>query len=512
MVEEIQKMTLTPVLVTGATGYVGGRLIPRLLQAGLAVRAMARSLDKLSGRPWASDPNVELVRGDVLDRDALYRAAAGCDAAYYLVHGMIAGKSGFAAADRQSALNMAAVAEKAGLKQIIYLGGLGDPADPRLSPHLASRHEVGRILRAGSVPATVLRAAMILGSGSASFEILRYLVERLPWMITPKWVQTPTQPIAISNVLGYLIGCLRDSRTYGQTFDIGGPEIITYEELIHLFAEEADLPQRRVVPVPLLTPRLSAHWIQLVTPVPAAIALPLTEGLGIPTCCTDHRIRELIPQDLLACREAIRRALQRLRDDQVETSWRDAGALRPPEWALSGDASYSGGTILNCAYRMTMEVSPEVVWKLVLGLGGAHGYYFGNWLWRLRGWIDRGAGGIGLERGRRSSRDVHVGEAFDFWRVLSVVPLRQLILLAEMKMPGQAVLELRMVPRGERRTELRMVSRFWPKGLGGLVYWHVLYPFHAWLFRGMLHAMAKQAGARPVGRPMRFEPRMDGEA
>ncbi len=499
-------MTENPVLVTGATGYVGGRLIPRLLAAGHPVRAMGRSIEKLACRPWAGDQHVELVQGDALDPDALVRAAAGCDAAYYLIHSMVAHKAGFAHTDRRSAQNMAKAAERAGLQQIIYLGGLGDPSHPKLSPHLGSRHEVGLILQAGAVPVTMLRAAMILGSGSASFEILRYLVERLPWMITPKWVHTPTQPIAISNVLAYLIGCLRDARTYGQTLDIGGTEVLTYADLIRIFAEEAGLPKRRVWPVPALTPKLSARWIHWVTPVPSAIALPLTEGLSIPTPCTENRIRELIPQRLLSCREAIRLALERLRMDQVETSWSDAGTLSPPEWALSGDARYAGGTILNCAYRLSIQAPAETVWKTLLALGGANGYYFGNWLWRLRGWMDRHVGGMGLGRGRRSSTQVLVGDALDFWRVMAVTPLQRLTLMAEMRMPGQALLDLQLVSHGPDQSELRMVSRFLPKGLAGLLYWYSLYPFHVWLFRGMLKAIAKHAGASRIGQPERFEP------
>lgn len=498
-----------PILVTGATGYVGGRLVPRLLAAGYAVRAMGRSLEKLVCRPWAAHAKVELVQGDTMDRDALAAAARGCRAAYYLVHAMMARKGRFAEADRQSAMNMRNAAEQAGLQQVIYLGGLGDVRHPQLSRHLASRHEVGAILQSGRVPATVFRAAMILGSGSASFEILRYLVERLPVMVTPRWVQTPTQPIAIQDVLGYLIGCLQNPATMGGTFDIGGPDVLTYADLIHIYAREAGLPRRRIIPVPLLTPRLSARWIHLVTPVPASIALPLTEGLSVPTTCANDRIRSLVPQTLMSCRQAVRKALDRILEQQVETCWSDAGALQPPEWAVCGDAHYAGGTVLHCAYRLRLDAAPESVWKPVIRMGGENGYYFGDALWQLRGLLDRWAGGVGLRRGRRSAEHLAVGDALDFWRVLDLDPNRRLTLLAEMKVPGEAILDLQLFPLGAGRTELRMVSRFLPRGLGGLLYWHALYPVHVWIFKGMLAAIAGRAGAARIGPPERFDPRAE---
>jgi uncharacterized protein YbjT (DUF2867 family) len=495
-----------PVLVTGATGYIGGRLIPRLLAAGYRVRAMGRSLEKMACRPWASQPEMELVRGDVLDARSLDQACAGCEAAFYLVHSMIAKHRDYAAADRRAAENMRRAAEMAGLKQIVYLGGLGDQDHGRISPHLKSRHEVGAILQSGAVPATVLRAAMIIGSGSASFEILRYLAERLPAMITPRWVHTPTQPIAVENVLAYLTGCLGNPRTLGKNFDIGGPEVLNYADLVHMYAREAGLPQRRIFPVPMLTPGLSALWIHLVTPVPAAIARPLTEGLSVPTTCRDSRIREVIDVELLTCRQAIRAALDGILEKQVETCWSDAGALHPPAWAACGDAAYAGGTILNCAYRLDIDATPEDLWRMITGMGGDAGYYFGNFLWRLRGLLDRLAGGVGLRRGRRHPHHLRPGDALDFWRVSTLEPCRRLTLLAEMKMPGEALLDLQMEPKGAGRTELRMISRFLPRGLAGLAYWYALYPFHVWIFKGMQTAIARRLGMSRTPRPERFDP------
>ena len=289
-------MRSDPVLVTGATGYVGGRLIPALLEGGYRVKAMGRLLEKLACRPWARHPQIELVQGDVLDRRSLEEACRGCRAAYYLVHSMIAQKEKFAEADRRAARNMVAAAAATGLERMIYLGGLAKAKDTPLSKHLQSRIEVVDILQSGPVPTTDLRAPMILGSGSASFEILRYLVEHLPVMTTPRWVFSPNQPIAIRNVIKYLVGCLEHDETIGETFDIGGPDVLTYCELLDIYAEEAHLSKRWIIPVPVLTPTLSAYWIHLISPVPASIALPLTEGLTSAAVCTENRIQSIIPQ------------------------------------------------------------------------------------------------------------------------------------------------------------------------------------------------------------------------
>jgi uncharacterized protein YbjT (DUF2867 family) len=490
-------MPSQPVLVTGATGYVGGRLVPRLLAAGYRVRALGRSLGKLKSRPWGTHPAVELAQGDVLDFESLGRAAQGCRAAFYLVHSMAAAVKDFAATDRQAAQNMARAAAAAGLERIIYLGGLGGEDDPHLSEHLRSRQEVARILNSGTVPATFLRAAMILGSGGAAFEIMRYLVDRLPVMLTPRWVHNPVQPIAITNVLTYLVGCLEPDAVKGQTFDIGGPEIVTYRRLFDIYAEEAHLPKRLIIPVPVLTPRLSSYWIHLITQVPASLAQPLAEGLRNPVICHDHRIREIIPQELLDCRQTIRLALQRIEQQRVETCWSDAGPALPPEWTFCGDAEFAGGTVLSLGYRIRLQATPEEVWEPLARIGGQTGWYYGHRLWSLRGWIDRLLGGSGLRRGRRHPRELGVGDALDFFRVLEIEPGRRLLLLAEMKLPGEATLEFRLTPLPEGQTELVQIARFLPRGLAGLAYWRLLDPFHRRLYQGMLQAIAAATG-KPI--------------
>lgn len=501
-------MDFKPILVTGATGYVGGRLIPALLEAGYRVRAMGRSLEKLGCRPWARLQQIELVQGDVLDRGSLEKACRGCRAAYYLVHSMIAQKKKYVEADRQAARNMVAAAAAAGLERMIYLGGLAEARNAPLSRHLQSRLEVADILQSGPVPATDLRAPMILGSGSASFEILRYLVEHLPVMTTPRWVFSPNQPIAIRNVLNYLVGCLEADETIGETFDIGGPDVLTYRRLLDIYAEEAHLPKRWIIPVPVLTPTLSAYWIRLISPIPASIALPLTEGLTSAAVCKENRIQTIIPQKLLSCREAIRLALERLKQARVDTCWADAGELFTPEWAHCGDAEWAGGTIMNCGYRARIRATADEVWAPIGKIGGQNGWYFGNLLWRLRGILDRAVGGVGLRRGRRHPSEIGVGDALDFWRVATIKAPHRLVLVAEMKTPGEALLDFQITPSGAGQVELQMLSRFLPRGLAGILYWYGLYPFHQWIFFGMLKSIANSIGKPIVSGPERFTPKL----
>ncbi len=498
-------MTSKPILITGATGYVGGRLVPKLLGAGYRVRTLGRSVSKLKGRPWSNHPSVELAAGDVLDKESLRKALAGCWAAFYLVHSMNADPKGYTQTDRQGAQNMVGAASQSELNRIIYLGGLGGQDDDQLSDHLRSRQEVARILQSGPVPTTFLRAAMILGSGSASFELLRYLTDRLPVLIAPRWVDTPVQPIGIRNVLNYLQGCLEQDEVLGQVFDIGGPEVVSYRQLFQIYAEEAQLPKRLIIPIPFLTPRLSSYWIHLITPIPSSIARPLTEGLRNPVVCRDNRIREIIPQELLTCRQTIRLALERIEQEQIDTCWMDAGAVIPMEWYYCGDSQYSGGTILELGYRIHLQADPEEVWKPIEAIGGRNGWYFGQNLWKIRGWMDRLAGGIGFRSGRRHPSELLTGDALDFWRVLEAHPPNHLMLKAEMKLPGEALLEFKIKPLAGGITELTQLSRFMPKGLGGILYWYLFDPFHRILYPNLLKAIGKAIGKPVVQGPERLK-------
>ncbi|HSE94016.1 MAG TPA: SDR family oxidoreductase [Methylomirabilota bacterium] len=482
-------MSELPVLVTGATGYVGGRLVPRLLDAGYRVRCLARSAPKLAARPWAGDPRVEIVEVDLTDPDATASAMLECRAAYYLVHSMVSTGMRYAEADRQLAHRFATAAARASVGRIIYLGGLGERG-VGLSEHLASRREVEAVLAAGPVPVTVLRAAMIIGSGSASFEILRYLVERLPVMVTPRWVKTASQPIAVSNVLSYLVACLSVPATIGRTLDIGGPDVVSYLDLMRIMAEKRGLRRRIVIPVPVLTPRLSSLWIQLVTPVSRQIARPLAEGLRNPVVCRDDEAARLMPQRLLGVREAIRVALDQVAHREVETGWFDAGPI-------PGDPDWAGGTVFTDRREVEVAAPPADVFAAVSRIGGETGWYGADWLWRIRGALDRLAGGPGLRRGRRDAQRVAFGDAIDFWRVTAIEPGRRLALRAEMRLPGDALLEFAVEPSPGRPDRCRLVqtARFLPRGLLGLAYWYAMLPGHVVVFGRMLEGSRGAAEA-----------------
>lgn len=476
-----------PVLVTGATGYIGGRLVPALLAAGFSVRCMVRSRSKLAARSWWDDPRVTIIEGNALDGNLLTCALRGCEAAYYLIHSMMVAGKGYREQDLRLAQHFAQCAAAAALPRIVYLGGLGETGSG-LSEHLSSRREVESALASTGVPVTVFRAAMIIGSGSASFEILRYLVERLPVMITPRWVDTECQPISVRNVLHYLVACLDIPDTKGRTLDIGGADVVTYRALMQSMAGALGLRRRRVIPVPVLTPRLSSLWIHLVTPLSHHIARPLTEGLKNRVVCRDDAAQRLMPQPLLSAREAIDLAVGRLTQGGVETAWSDAGAI-------PGDPDWAGGKVLVDARWVRVAAPPESVFGVVSRIGGSQGYYAANWLWQLRGAMDRLIGGPGLRRGRRDPENVAFGEAVDFWRVVTVNAPHRLTLRAEMKLPGEAELtfEVESDPHDSRASILRQTARFKPRGLAGLAYWYAVVPLHGLVFRGMLNGMRRAA-------------------
>lgn len=477
------------VLVTGASGYIGGRLVPRLLERGYRVRCVARSRRKVEERPWGHDSRVEIFEGDVSDRESLAPAMQGCAAAYYLVHSMMVAGESYRERDRGLARSFCLAARDAGVARIVYLGGLGETGSG-LSEHLSSRREVEEVLASASVPVTTLRAAMIIGSGSASFEILRYLVERLPAMITPRWVAVESQPIAVRNVLEYLVACLESPETTGRALDVGGPDVVPYKDLMQVMAECLGLKRRIIVPVPVLTPRLSAAWIHLVTPLSHRIARPLAEGLRNRVVCRNDDAQRLMPQHLLSVREAIEAALGRYASSQVETKWSDAGTMR-------GDPDWAGGTVFEDAREMRVNAPAGDVFDAFACIGGDKGYYSANWLWHLRGIMDRVVGGPGLRRGRRDPLRLTYGEAVDFWRVAEVVQGERLKLRAEMKLPGIATLTFEARPEaGGGTATLRQVARFKPRGLFGILYWFGVLPFHFFVFEGMLRGIARAAERR----------------
>ncbi len=483
-------------LVTGATGYVGGRLVPRLLAAGHHVRCLVRDPGRLRDEPWVDA--VEVVAGDVTKADGLVDALRGCDVAYYLVHTL--GRRDFPRVDRLGAETFTKAAATAGVGRLIYLGG-PEPADEHASDHLRSRDEVARIMLAGPVPTIVLRAAVIIGSGSASFEMLRYLTERLPVMVTPRWVRNRVQPIAIRDVLRYLVECPTSvPRTVNRSFDIGGPDVLTYAEMMRRYAEVADLPPRVIMPVPALTPQLSALWVGLVTPVPSAIARPLVASLIHEAVAKEQDILEYVPEPpggLIGFSEAVRLALTKVRDAEVESRWSDASwpwapAEPLPSEPLPSDPKWSGGTAYTDVREHAVAAPRAALWRVIESIGGEQGWYSSPLAWSARGWLDRVAGGVGLRRGRRDPRRLTVGEALDFWRVEEIVPGKLLRLRAEMRLPGRAWLEMRAEADGEAsRYHQRAV--FLPRGLAGHSYWAAVWPFHAAIFGGMARNIATAA-------------------
>lgn len=473
------------VAITGATGYIGGRLAPRLLDSGFRIRCLVRTPAKLQDREWAKDSRVEVRQTDLEDAESLTRNLHGCQAAFYLVHSMSSAGAEYAQQDRRLASIFADAAQKAGVGRIIYLGGLGETGED-LSEHLSSRREVEHALASTGVTVTVLRAAMIIGSGSASFEILRYLVERLPVMITPKWVSTMSQPIAVENVIEYLARTLSKPEMAGGIFDIGGPDVLCYRDIMRIMAEELGLRRRWIIPVPVLTPRLSSYWIHLITPLSHKIAKPLAEGLKNPVVCRENRITQLIPQELLTVREAIRAALRQMTENQVETNWSMAGPM-------PGDPDWAGGRVFRDEREMTIHAPDWAIFRAICRAGGGHGWYAADWLWRIRGWVDLLVGGPGLRRGRRDSETIGYGEALDFWRVVGLEPNRSLALRAEMKLPGEALIEFRIEPKNGTGFTLTQRALFYPRGLFGLLYWYAVAPLHHFVFRGMLLGIEREA-------------------
>ncbi|MBB3208172.1 uncharacterized protein YbjT (DUF2867 family) [Rhodopirellula rubra] len=473
------------ILVCGATGYVGGRLVPKLLDNGYRVRCLVRSPEKLRAFPWCDHERLEIVQGNLDDLPGVRAAIAGVDAAYYLVHAMISAGGDYAKRDRELANTFVEGLKDSSCRRVMYLGGLGE-LGPNLSMHLRSRGEVADILRQSDAETTVFRAAMIIGSGSASFEILRYLVERLPIMITPKWVKMETQPIAIRDVLRYLVECLDVPETAGRTIDIGGRDIHTYQKLMQIMAKSLGLPRRIIMPVPVLTPRLSSAWISLVTPVNASIARPLAEGLRNRTVCRNDDAQKLMPGPLFGVEDAIDAAIGKLNDGDIETRWSTAGEM-------PGDPEWSGGTVFDDVQTVKVAASADATFAALSRIGGKSGYWGADWLWWLRGLLDKCVGGPGLRRGRRHPNELSYGEAVDFWRVSGYERGRWLRLHAEMRLPGVAELEFRVEPQGPDQSQFVQTARFRPRGLLGLAYWYSVWPLHLFVFPRMVRGIKRDA-------------------
>jgi uncharacterized protein YbjT (DUF2867 family) len=460
-------------------------LVPRLVEAGYQVRVLVRDPGRLAALSWGSE--VEVIVGDARAAADLKRAFEDVDVAYYLIHSMSSGK-GFAEVDRGIARLVATAAAAAGVGRIVYLGGL-NPQDAELSPHLRSRVEVGRILLDSGVPTVVFQAGVVIGSGSASFEMIRHLTEVLPYMPAPRWVRNFIQPIAVSDVLHYLLEAPKLPADFNRAVDIGGPDVLRYGQMMNGYAVEAGLPQRRIASLPVLTPRLASHWVNLVTPIPRALARPLVESLQNDCIMRNRDIDALIPPPpggLTSYRRAVSLALGRVDSDQVETSWLDAKLPQAPSDPLPSDPEWAGRTVFTDERSKPSSASVESLWSVIAGIGGENGWYSTPILWAIRGWADRLVGGVGLARGRRSRSVVAVGDAIDFWRVEACEEGRLLRLRAEMKLPGNAWLELRSEPEGSgARYTQRAV--FFPKGLAGRLYWLAVFPFHGIVFAGMLN-------------------------
>lgn len=479
------------VLVTGATGYIGGRLVPRLLAAGYKVTVLVRSPQKLVDVPWAR--LVTVIEGDLTDPVAVGKACKGQDVFYYLVHSMGA-MGDFEKIETLAAHTVAKAAAEAGVGRIVYLGGL-HPEGNNLSVHLTSRKRVGEILLASGVPTVAFQAGVVIGSGSTSFEMIRHLTDVLPYMPAPKWVRNFIQPIAVRDVLYYLVAAADVLPEVNRTFDIGGPDVLRYGQMMNGYALEAGLRQRAIASLPVLTPWLASQWVNLVTPIPRRIAIPIIASLQHDCVMSEHDIDELIPPPpggLTRYRQSVHLALAKEEAGEVETTWQNSSVLGAPSDPLPSDPDWAGRMVFVDLKERHTDASAEKLWAVIEGIGGANGWYSFPLAWALRGWMDKLVGGVGLRRGRRNAQTLHTGEALDFWRVEKLERGHLLLLRAEMKVPGLAWLEMTVTPDAEGAT-YRQRAIFFPKGLSGRLYWFAILPFHGIIFNGMANRITAAA-------------------
>jgi len=483
------------ILVTGASGYVGGRLVTALLADGASVRVFVRDQNNAQSNSWAS--SVEIAVGNASDYQSILKALTGIHTAYYLLHSINVGTN-FDKIESEMATNFANAAQAAGVKQIIYLGGINN--DLKSSKHLNSRANTGRALASTSVPVMEMRAGIIIGSGSASFEMLRHLTHRLPVMTTPKWVMNKTHPIAVRDVLWYLKGAVKLEKPVSGIFDIGGPEVLTYAEMMQKFAKLSGLRKRLIIKVPVLTPNLSSLWIGFVTPVPTTLARPLvgsliSEVVADPAKSIDH----LIPkpaEGLIDVSTAISLALSKVSSNNVSTRWSDATAPTAPWQKAQSDPDWAGEALYKDTRVRVTNSSMENLWAAIEEIGGDNGWYGSDLLWYLRGLIDRMIGGVGLRRGRRDPIHLRVGDSLDFWRVESLLQGESLKLYAEMILPGKAWLEFRIKKLPTGQSEVTQEATFSPRGLGGQLYWYAVLPFHTFVFPTMIRNLIRSANRK----------------
>ena len=493
------------ILVTGASGYVGGRLVTALLADGADVRVFVRDANKAQSHSWANQ--VEIATGNASDFQSTKDALNGVHTAYYLLHSINLGPN-FDEIESAMARNFAKAAQSCGVSQIVYLGGINN--DEKTSKHLTSRANTGKELATTSVPVLELRAGIIIGSGSASFEMLRHLTHRLPVMTTPKWVSNKTHPIAIRDVLWYLRNCAKLEKPVGGVFDIGGPEVLTYADMMQKFAKLSGLRKRLIIKVPVLTPKLSSLWIGFVTPVPTSLARPLVGSL-ISEVVADPKksIDKLIPkpaEGLIDVDGAVKLALSNVSSNTVSTRWSDATLPTAPWQKAQSDPEWAGEMLLKDKKVRTTDASIKSLWEAIEEIGGENGWYGADFLWYLRGLLDRMIGGVGLRRGRRDPIHLRVGESLDFWRVESLVPEQSLKLYAEMILPGKAWLEFRISKLANGQSEVVQEASFSPRGLGGQLYWYAVLPFHTLVFPTMIRNLIRSANRKDYAEMIKTNP------